>query len=248
MKLSHRKMYTLPRSPEEIRINNYNPLLLMLWKANMDLQFVGESTLVIANYVTGYVTKAEHSNMQDLWQEVSSHTSLYSKLWSFGICSLRSRECGLYEASDIPLGDHLCEKSKTVKWVDVSQPHQRKRRLIDHSKLVEMQERNPDSPIFSKVTSLTRSILRDLMIWRTCACTTLLQSTSSAASMNTVIRSTAALTKPPFQITGFSIPKKRMNGRAITIPFSSSLFPSAMKRRVKMPNAHSIGTWQITVH
>ena len=115
----------------------------MLWKANMDLQFVGESTLVIANYVTGYVTKAERSNMQDLWQEVSSHTSIYSKLWSFGIRSLCSRECGLYEASDILLGDHLCEKSKTVKWVDVSQPHQRKRRLIDHSKLVEMREKNP---------------------------------------------------------------------------------------------------------
>ena len=64
MKLFHRKLYTLPRSPEKIRINNYNPLLLMLWKANMDLQFVGESTLVIANYVTGY---AERSNMQDLW-------------------------------------------------------------------------------------------------------------------------------------------------------------------------------------
>ena len=93
MKLSHRKMYTLPWSPEEIRINNYNPLLLMLWKANMDLQFVGESTLVIANYVTGYVTKAERSNMQDLWQEVSSHTSIYSKLWFFGIRSLCSMEC-----------------------------------------------------------------------------------------------------------------------------------------------------------
>ena len=97
MKLSHRKIYTLPRSP----------LLLMLWKANMDLQFVGESTLVIANYVTGYITKAERCNMQDLWQEVSSHTSIYSKLWSFGIRSLRSRECGLYEASDILLGDHV---------------------------------------------------------------------------------------------------------------------------------------------
>ena len=97
--LSHRKMYTLPWSPEEIRINNYNPLLLMLWKANIDLQFVGESTLVIANYVTGYVTKAERSNMQDLWQEVTSHTSIYSKRWSFGIHSLRSRECGLYEDS-----------------------------------------------------------------------------------------------------------------------------------------------------
>ena len=76
MRLSHRKMYTFPWSPEEIRINNYNPLLLMLWKANMDLQFVGESTLVIANYVTGYVTKAERSNMQDLWQECP-HTLPY---------------------------------------------------------------------------------------------------------------------------------------------------------------------------
>ena len=144
MKLSHRKMY-LPRSPEEIRINNYNPLLLMLWKANMDLQYIGESSLAIAQYVTGYVTKAERSNMQDLWQEVSSHSSLYSKLWSFGVRSLRSRECGMYEASDLLLGDHLCEKSQTIKWIDVSQPHHRRRRLMNHSKLVEMRERNPDS-------------------------------------------------------------------------------------------------------
>ena len=145
VKGSQRQVYKLPRSPEEIRINNYNPLLLMLWKANMDIQFIAESTLAIAQYVTGYVTKAEKSNMQDLWQEVSSHQSIYSKLWSFGVRSLRSRECGLYEASDLLLGDHLCGKSQTIKWVDVSQPHNRKRRLRDHSKLVEIQQRNPNS-------------------------------------------------------------------------------------------------------
>ena len=33
MKLSHRKMYKLPRSAEDIRINNYNPHLLVLWRA-----------------------------------------------------------------------------------------------------------------------------------------------------------------------------------------------------------------------
>ena len=126
MKSSHRKIYKLPRSPKEIRINDYNPLLLLLWKANMDIQYIGESTMAIAQYVTGYVTKAEKSNMQDLWQEVTCHQSVYSKLWSFGIRSLRSRECGLYEASDILLGDHLCEKSQMVKWVDVSRPHNRK--------------------------------------------------------------------------------------------------------------------------
>ena len=145
LKSTHRQMYKLPRSPQEIRINNYNPLLLMLWKANMDIQFNGESSLAIAQYVTGYVTKAEKSNMQEVWQEVSSHQTIYSKLWSFGVRCLRSRECGLYEASDLLLGDHLCGKSLTVKWVDVSQPHNRKRRLKDHSKLTKMRECNPNS-------------------------------------------------------------------------------------------------------
>ena len=145
MKMSHGKMYNLPRSPEEIRINNYNPLLLMLWKANMDLQYVGESSLAIAQYVTGYMTKAEKGNMQDLWQEVSSHSSIYSRLWSFGIRSLSSREVGLYEASDRLLGDYLCEKSTTIRWIDVSPSHNRKRRLKNHSTLVEIRERDPQS-------------------------------------------------------------------------------------------------------
>ena len=144
LKSSHRQMYKLPRSPQEIRINNYNPLLLMLWKANMDLQFIGES-LAVAHYVTGYITKAEKSNMQDVWQEVSSHRSVYSKLWSFGLRCLRSRECGLYEASDLLLGDHLCGKSVSIKWIDVSQPHNRIHRLKDHSKLAEIKEQNPNS-------------------------------------------------------------------------------------------------------
>ena len=82
------KMYTLPRLAQEIRINNYNPVLLLLWKANIDLQFVDESSLAVAQYIMGYVTKAERSNMQELRQEVSSRSSVYSKLFSFGVRSL----------------------------------------------------------------------------------------------------------------------------------------------------------------
>ena len=89
--------------------DGYNPLLLMLWKANINVQFVAESSLALAHYVSGYVTKAERSNMQEIWQEVRENRSVYSRLWSFGIRSLRFRECGLYEASDLLLGDHLTE-------------------------------------------------------------------------------------------------------------------------------------------
>ena len=51
----------------------------------------------------------------------------------------------MYEASDIPLGDHLCEKSQTTEWINVSQPQHQRRRLLNHCKLVEMQEKNCDS-------------------------------------------------------------------------------------------------------
>ena len=93
--------------------------------------------------MSGYVTKAERSSMQEIWQEVSDNKSIYSRLWSFGIRSLRFRECGLYEASDLLLGDHLTEKSDTVKWVDVSMPHKRNRRLKDHKHLQELAKQDP---------------------------------------------------------------------------------------------------------
>ena len=56
---SKTKIYCLARNSEETRVNDYNPLLLMLWKANMNIHFVSESSLALAHYVTGYVTKAE---------------------------------------------------------------------------------------------------------------------------------------------------------------------------------------------
>ena len=51
----------------------------------------------------------------------------------------------MYEASDLLLGDELCGKSQTIQWVDVCQPHNRKRRLNDHSKLQEIREQDPNS-------------------------------------------------------------------------------------------------------
>ena len=58
-----------------------NPLLLSLWKANIDIQFVAESSLALADYVTGYITKAEKSSMQGIWEEVCNNKSIYSHVW-----------------------------------------------------------------------------------------------------------------------------------------------------------------------
>ena len=141
---SRSKVYHLPRSSMEIRINDYNPLLLLIWKANMDIQYVADSSLAIAHYVTGYVTKAETSHMQD-FAAISENQSLYSRLWSFGVRSLRYRECGLYEAADILLGNHLCNKSDTVEWISTEHPSKRKRRVKKYNVLKDLAEVTPDS-------------------------------------------------------------------------------------------------------
>ena len=68
----------------------YNPLLLLLWKANIDIQFIAESSLALTHYVSGYVTKAEKRTVQNLWNDISDSKTLYSKLWSLGIQSLKT--------------------------------------------------------------------------------------------------------------------------------------------------------------
>ena len=51
----------------------------------------------------------------------------------------------LYKASDLILRDHLCGKLLSIKWVDLSMPHNRKCTLRDHLNLVDKHEMNPDS-------------------------------------------------------------------------------------------------------
>ena len=58
---SRKQVYTLPRKLEEAKINGYCPLLLYLSKANMDIQYIAESSLSLTGYVTAYVTKAKTS-------------------------------------------------------------------------------------------------------------------------------------------------------------------------------------------
>ena len=129
---ARKKIYEVPRAESEVKVNDYNPILFMLWKENIDIQFVSESSLALAHYVTGYVTIAEMNNMQDIWEEVGESKSIYSRLWSFGLRGLHSRECGLYAASDLVLGDHLCKKSCSVMWMDVPMPHKKRCTLKKH--------------------------------------------------------------------------------------------------------------------
>ena len=62
---SHSKKHQLART-----VSDHNTLLLLLRKANIEIQLVAESSLALAHYVSGYVTKTEESSVQEIWQEV----------------------------------------------------------------------------------------------------------------------------------------------------------------------------------
>ena len=91
----------------------------------MDIQFIAEESLAVGYYMIGYIAKAEKSNMHEIWKEVASESRIYSMLFGFGIRSMHSRECGLYEARDLLLSEQLCGKSSSVKWIDATFPHKR---------------------------------------------------------------------------------------------------------------------------
>ena len=139
---SRAKIYTLPRADSEIRVNDYSPLLLLLWKANIDIQFIAESSMALAHYVTAYVTKAEQSNMQEVWQEVGSNKSIYSRLWSlvFEVCVHVSVASTKHVISSWVITFVRNRWPLNAMW-----SHKRKWRLINHSRLRELQDSDPES-------------------------------------------------------------------------------------------------------
>ena len=111
------KLYNLKRSVAEMYINDYNPVLLLLWKGNIDLQYIHEKSLVLNRYITSYVTKSEQVASQALWEEVNHNKSLRSSLKSFALKSLKNRQIGVYEIADKLLGYSLYDKNVTIKYL-----------------------------------------------------------------------------------------------------------------------------------
>lgn len=140
---SSKRLYELPRKDYEKNINDYNPALLLVLGANVDVQYIGEKSWSLAKYVTSYITKAEKLEIEDLWQELT-HKSLCSRLWSLGLKALTHRQCGAYEAADRLMGTRLFGKSESIRFVNTNPPDQRNRILKPYKELAEMKSVEPD--------------------------------------------------------------------------------------------------------
>lgn len=126
----------MPRSKEEININDYNPAILTAWEGNTDIQFLGEKSTLLTWYAMKYVSKAEKSNnAENTFEKINSTKSLRSCLWNIGMRMLNYRECGALEAVDSLLGIplygteslyHYMVQGNDIRWLDVNMIRSRK--------------------------------------------------------------------------------------------------------------------------
>ena len=64
-------MVILKRRPNEMWVNNYNPIFLKAWQANMDIQFCMDSYAIIT-YITDYLTKGDAGLTRELTKVIYS--------------------------------------------------------------------------------------------------------------------------------------------------------------------------------
>ena len=142
------KQIILQRSPAEQFINQYNPNLLRIWKANMDLQYITDAYACIM-YVTTYMMKTENS-MSDMLKKVADECEtddVRSRLKEIGGAFLKSREVSAQEATYRILSMPLKRCSRRVIFVNTSPVEKRVSMLKPKHILDEMDDN--DASIFA---------------------------------------------------------------------------------------------------
>ena len=116
----------LKRRPCERFINNYNPKILLVWEANMDIQYVSDPYACVM-YISSYVTKPEHE-MSELLEQTSKQAAdcdIRQQLYKIGSKFLASREVSAQEAAYRVLSLPLSRSSREVLHVSTDPPSER---------------------------------------------------------------------------------------------------------------------------
>ena len=103
---SYRKrLYELKRNEHEVRVNDYNPVILAMWRGNMDITFVSEKSTMLPRYIAKYQSKSPRSAFDEFDANKVIDKSKRSQLFSFAMTALRKREMGSMELANYVLGN-----------------------------------------------------------------------------------------------------------------------------------------------
>lgn len=116
----------LKRSVNEVMVNNYNPHILRVWKANMDIQYIVDPYACIM-YIASYVLKQERT-ISDTLKRVSMESAdqgVRKQLRKVGSVFLNTREVSAQEVVYRLLSIPLKQFSRKVIFVNTSPREQR---------------------------------------------------------------------------------------------------------------------------
>ena len=118
----------LKRSPNELRINNYNPTCLRAWRANMDIQYVLD-VYACAMYIVSYISKAQKGMSELLRKAVEEakegNTNIKQQVRDIGNKFLNSVEISAQEAVYVVLQLPMRKASRSVIFINTSPPAER---------------------------------------------------------------------------------------------------------------------------
>ncbi|WAR30905.1 PIF1-like protein [Mya arenaria] len=138
----------MKRDPCETCINNFNPDILWLWKANTDLQYVTSPYAAIA-YITSYITKDERE-VGTVLQAVSKETrnlQVNEQMKKVAFAFSNARTVSAQEAAYRVLGLPLYVSNFTTVWIPSGLPENRIRILKSKQQLNALDD--DDENVFS---------------------------------------------------------------------------------------------------
>lgn len=124
----NRKTVFLRRSMEETRVNNYNKVLLLSWRANMDLQFVLDP-FGCAMYILTYIAKSQRGMSNLLYcackEAQEGNFDIRQQVQHIGNVFLNNVEISAQEAVYFILQIPLYKSSRDVLFINTSPPNER---------------------------------------------------------------------------------------------------------------------------
>ena len=135
----------MQRKPSESWINTYNPDVLRIWKANMDLQYILDPYACVM-YIAAYMLKSERS-MGELLKQVSKECGgeqIRTQLRRLGSVFLNHREVSAQEAVYRILSLPLKQMSRKVIFVNTAAKEDRVSLLKPINQIEHMDEDSED--------------------------------------------------------------------------------------------------------
>ena len=123
-----KRLYEVERKHNERYINDYNPTLLYLWKGNVDIQFIGEESESLVEYISKYATKAPRSAISDFELDAIqvNSKSNFGKLFQLASKLMKDRELGAMEARNFLLSEKPVQTDTSFMFINTVYASKRK--------------------------------------------------------------------------------------------------------------------------